>query len=59
VILPAQTFIATGLAILMQGAVPVFADIDYMTAILIQSQLKKELQTNQSYNSGTLGRISV
>ena len=27
VILPAQTFIATGLVILMQGAVPVFADI--------------------------------
>jgi len=28
VILPAQTFVATGLAILMQGATPVFADID-------------------------------
>jgi len=31
VILPAQTFIATGLAILMAGATPVFADIDPMT----------------------------
>lgn len=31
VILPAQTFIATGLAILMQGAVPVFADIQRTT----------------------------
>lgn len=28
VILPAQTFVATGLAVLMQGAVPVFCDID-------------------------------
>ena len=27
VILPAQTFIATGLAVLMSGALPVFADI--------------------------------
>ena len=31
VILPAQTFVATGLAILMQRAVPVFADIDPLT----------------------------
>lgn len=31
VILPPQTFIATGLVILMQGAVPVFADIQYET----------------------------
>jgi len=28
VILPAQTFVATGLVVLMQGATPVFADID-------------------------------
>ncbi len=28
VVLPAQTFVATGLVILMQGAVPVFADVD-------------------------------
>jgi perosamine synthetase len=31
VILPPQTFVATGLAILMQGAIPVFADIDALT----------------------------
>jgi perosamine synthetase len=31
VILPAQTFIATGFVIMMQGAKPVFADIDYST----------------------------
>lgn len=31
VILPAQTFVATGLAVLMQGATPVFADIDPCT----------------------------
>lgn len=31
VILPAQTFVATGLVILMQNATPVFADIDPMT----------------------------
>ena len=34
VILPAQTFVATGLAILMQGATPVFADIDPQTGNL-------------------------
>ena len=31
VILPAQTFVATGLVILMQGTTPVFADIDPLT----------------------------
>ena len=31
VMLPAQTFVATGLAVLMQGATPVFADIDPLT----------------------------
>ncbi|HYV33985.1 MAG TPA: DegT/DnrJ/EryC1/StrS family aminotransferase, partial [Candidatus Limnocylindria bacterium] len=31
VIIPAQTFIATGLAVLMCGAKPVFADIQYTT----------------------------
>lgn len=34
VILPAQTFVATGLAILMQGAKPVFADIQATTGNL-------------------------
>ena len=31
VIIPAQTFVATGMAVLMQRATPVFADIDPMT----------------------------
>ncbi len=31
VILPAQTFVATGIVVLMQGAAPVFADIDLLT----------------------------
>jgi perosamine synthetase len=31
VIIPPQTFIATGMAVLMQGAVPVFADVQYGT----------------------------
>ena len=31
VIIPPQTFIATGMAVLMQGATPVFADIQYGT----------------------------
>ena len=31
VILPAQTFVASGLTIVQQGAVPVFADINYST----------------------------
>ncbi len=34
VILPAQTFAATGLVVLMQGATPVFADIDPQTGNL-------------------------
>ncbi len=31
VIIPAQTFIATGLVVIQQKAIPVFADIDYQT----------------------------
>lgn len=34
VILPAQTFIATGMAVLMCGATPVFADIDPLTGCI-------------------------
>ena len=34
VILPAQTFVATGLVVLMQGATPVFGDIDPRTGNL-------------------------
>ncbi len=41
VILPAQTFVATGLVVLMQGAIPVFADIDPLTGnISPRSMLK-------------------
>ena len=39
VILPAQTFVATGLAVLMQGAVPVFADIDAETGNLTAASI--------------------
>ncbi|MFO1497489.1 MAG: DegT/DnrJ/EryC1/StrS family aminotransferase [Verrucomicrobiota bacterium] len=34
VVIPAQTFIATGMAVLMQGAKPVFADVQYSTGNL-------------------------
>ena len=43
VILPAQTFVATGLVILMQGAVPVFADIDPMTGNISPSSIKQKI----------------
>lgn len=42
VILPAQTFVATGMVVLMQRARPVFADIDYLTGnISVESAEKK------------------
>ncbi len=43
VILPAQTFIATGLAIKYMGAIPVFADIDYMTGNICIDSIKSKL----------------
>lgn len=43
VILPAQTFIATGLAILMQRAVPVFADIDPFTGNLSAEAIRSAI----------------
>ena len=43
VILPAQTFIATGLAILMAGATPVFADIDPLTGNLCPAAVEEEI----------------
>jgi perosamine synthetase len=43
VILPAQTFVATGLAILMQGATPVFSDIDPRTGNLCPQALSRKL----------------
>lgn len=43
VILPAQTFIATGLAILNVGGVPVFADIDPQTGNIAPESVKQHL----------------
>jgi len=43
VILPAQTFIATGMAILMRGATPVFADIDPETGNLAPESVRRKL----------------
>tara|TARA_B110000008_G_C16971416_1_gene564076 strand:+ start:1832 stop:2929 length:1098 start_codon:yes stop_codon:yes gene_type:complete len=43
VILPAQTFIATGLAVLMQGATPVFADIQYDTGNIDPDSIRNKI----------------
>jgi perosamine synthetase len=43
VILPAQTFIATGLVILQQGATPVFADIEHATGNISVESIKKKI----------------
>jgi perosamine synthetase len=43
VILPPQTFIATGLAILMQGAKPVFADIQLDTGNIDPASIKEKI----------------
>jgi len=43
VILPAQTFVATGLVILMQNATPVFADIQYGTGNIDPISLKPKV----------------
>jgi len=43
VILPAQTFVATGLVILMQGAIPVFADIDPLTGNISPASIAERL----------------
>jgi perosamine synthetase len=43
VILPAQTFIATGLVILQQRATPVFADIDPMTGNLDPRSFQRKI----------------
>ena len=59
VILTAQTFIATGLAILMQGATPVFADIQYEIGNIDHKSIQKKITENQSYYAGSLGRIPL
>ncbi len=43
IILPPQTFVATGLAVLMQGARPVFADIDPETGNLDPERLVERI----------------
>jgi len=43
VILPAQTFVASGLAIMMTGATPVFADIQYETGNIDPKSIKKKI----------------
>ena len=45
VILPAQTFIATGSSILQQKAIPVFADIDYKTGNIDVNDIKKKISS--------------
>ena len=45
VILPAQTFIATGLVILMQGAKPVFADIQPDTGNIDPESVREKITT--------------
>lgn len=43
VILPAQTFVATGLVILQQKAIPVFADIDYATGNISPASIEQKI----------------
>lgn len=43
VIIPAQTFIATGLVVLQQGAVPVFADIEFETGNISCESVKSKI----------------
>ena len=43
VILPAQTFVATGLVVLMQRATPVFADIDPQTGNILPSSIAEKI----------------
>lgn len=43
VILPAQTFVASGTAIVEQGAVPVFADIDYATGNISPASIEEKI----------------
>ena len=45
VILPAQTFLASGLTILMTGATPVFCDIDYLTGNICTKSLVEKITT--------------
>ncbi|HRI80044.1 MAG TPA: DegT/DnrJ/EryC1/StrS family aminotransferase [Cyclobacteriaceae bacterium] len=43
IILPPQTFVATGLVIVQQGATPVFADIDYTTGNISAESIRQKI----------------
>ena len=43
VIIPAQTFVATGLVVIMQGATPIFADIDPTTGNISVASIKEKI----------------
>lgn len=43
VVLPAQTFVATATTIVQQGAVPVFADIDYVTGNISPASIEEKI----------------
>src|SRR5262245_5261985 len=43
VILPPQTFVATGLSVLMHGATPVFADVDPLTGNLTPASFERAI----------------
>ena len=45
VILPSQTFVATALVILQQKAIPVFADIDYLTGNISVDSIKENISS--------------
>lgn len=47
VIIPAQTFISTGLVVLYQRAKPIFADIDYTTGNINPEMIKRKI-TNRT-----------
>lgn len=46
VLLPAQSFIASGLAVKYVGAIPVFCDIDYKTGNIDVSKIEEKITTN-------------
>ena len=54
VILPAQTFVATGTAILQQFARPVFADIQYKTGNIDPNSIRRKItkKMNKKTHSG-------
>lgn len=43
VIIPSQTFVATGLAVMMAGAVPVFADIQFYTGNIDPEDIERKI----------------